>query len=327
MRAAIATAYGPPEVITIIDLPKPSVGPGDILVRIHAASVSAGDWRLRSGQVPAGFGLVIRLLFGWSRLRQPILGSDFSGVVEAVGEGVTSVSPGDAVFGSAGIRMGCHVDYRVLKQTASIAAKPAMLSHVEAAALPFGGQTALAYLRDKARLKSGERVLVVGASGAVGVMAVQIAKALGAQVTAVCSARNAELVRGLGADRVLAYDTADVAGLDQSFDVIVDTVGAPGPRGLTHLLAENGRFLAIVAGLPDMLRAAFINLAGRRRVIAGDAGESAVLIADLGAMASAGALRPVIDSVFAFEDIVRAHARVDTRRKTGAVIVDLAGSR
>ena len=323
MRAAVATAYGPPEVVKLVEVPEPVAGPGDILVRIHAASVSAGDWRLRSGKVPTGFGLIIRLLFGWSKLRQPVLGTDFSGVVKAVGDGVTRFKPGDAVFGSAGFKMGCHAEFRVFPQTASIAAKPDNLSHAQAAALPFGGQTALAYLRDKAALKSGERVLVVGASGAVGSAAVQIAKALGAHVTGVCSARNADLIRSLGADAVVAYDQTDLARLAQRFDLIVDAVGNSGYPGLKHLLDERGRFLAIVAGLPEMLRAAVVNLRGGHRLIVGDGGESAALVSDLAGMAATGVLRPVIESVHSFADIVRAHARVDTRRKVGAVIVEM----
>ncbi|MBK8458298.1 MAG: NAD(P)-dependent alcohol dehydrogenase [Phyllobacteriaceae bacterium] len=323
MRAAVATAYGPPEVVKLVEVPEPVAGPGDILVRIHAASVSAGDWRLRSGKVPTGFGLVIRLMFGWRKLRQPVLGTDFSGVVETVGEGVTRFKPGDAVFGSSGFKMGCHAEFRVFPQTASIAAKPENLSHAQAAALPFGGQTALTYLRDKAALKSGERVLVVGASGAVGSATVQIAKALGAHVTGVCSARNADLVRSLGADAVVAYDKTDLMTLGQRFDVIVDAVGDPGYRGLEQLLTEQGRFLAIVAGLPEMLRAAVVNMSGGRRLIVGDGGEGAALVSDLAGMAATGVLRPVIDSVHSFADIVRAHARVDTRRKVGAVIVEM----
>ena len=322
MRAAIARAYGAPDVVTLTDLPKPVAGPGEILVHIHAASVSAGDWRLRSGKVPAGFGAVIRLMFGWRKLRQPVLGTDFSGVVEAAGQGA-AFKPGDAVFGSAGFKMGCHAEYRVFGAKASIAAKPENLSHNQAAALVFGGQTALAYLRDKGGLKSGERLLVIGASGAVGGSAVQIGKALGAHVTGVCSASNADLVKSHGADEVIAYDRTDVKSLGQRFDVILDAVGDPGYPGLQHLLAEHGRFLAVVAGLPEMLRAVRVNLSGRHKLIVGDAGESAALIADLAGMASRGELKPSIDSVFAFADIVKAHERVDTGRKTGAVIVEM----
>lgn len=325
MRAAIATAYGSPDVVRIVERPKPAAGNGEMLVRIHAASVSAGDWRLRSGNVPAGFGLPIRLMFGFRALRQPILGTDFSGVVESVGEGVERFRPGDAVFGSSGFKMGCHADYRVFKETSSIAAKPANLSHVEAAALPFGGQTALAYLRDKARLSTGERVLVIGASGAVGVAATQIAKAFGAQVTGVTSSRNADLVRSLGALAVAEYDLTDIAKLADRFDVIVDAVGDRGYGVLKHLLTDKGRFLAIVAGLPDMLRAAYVNLRGGPRLIVGDAGESREMIETLAGLANDGRLKPVIDSVFPLERIVEAHARVESRRKVGAVIVDMTG--
>lgn len=323
MRAAIATAYGPPEVVWIAEVPKPVAGPGEILVRIHAASVSAADWRLRSADVPAGFGPMIRLMFGLRKLRQPILGNDFSGVVEAAGVGVTRFRAGDAVFGSAGMGMACHAEYRVLRESAAIAAKPKGLSHVEAAALPFGAQTALAFLRDKAGVKAGERVLVIGASGAVGSAAVQIGKALGATVTAVTSSRNAGRVRALGADAVIEYDRTPVAAWSRPFEVIVDTVGEAGWSALKPLLTGNGRLAAVVASMPDLLRAAWLNLAGHQRIVAGDPGESRQLMEDIAAFAETGALRPVIDGTFPFDDIVKAHARVDTRRKVGAVIVEM----
>ena len=323
MRAAIATAYGSPEVIKFVDLPVPAVGAGDILVRIHAASVSSGDWRLRSGVVPAGLGVLVRLAMGLRKLRQPILGNDFSGVVEAVGGDVSRYRVGDAVFGSGGMRMGCHAEFRTFRETDSISAKPEHLSHREAAALPFGGQTALAFLRDKGKVKAGERVLVIGASGAVGCQAVQIARALGADVSAVTSIGNSDLVRSLGAATVIAHDRSDPLVQDRTYDVIVDTVGQHTYPALRHLLAERGRLLAIAAGLPDMLRSLVVNSVGRHRLLVGEAGESAALMADLAAMASSGAIRPVIDSVFPFPEIVAAHARVETRRKVGAVVVEM----
>ncbi|MFZ1680470.1 MAG: NAD(P)-dependent alcohol dehydrogenase [Rhizobiaceae bacterium] len=325
MRAAVATAYGPPDVVRIVEMPKPVPGPGEMLVRIHAASVSSGDWRLRSGVVPTGFGLLIRLALGFRRLRQPILGNDYSGVVEAVGEGVARFRPGDAVFGSAGGKSGCHADYRVVAENGPVAPKPPGLSHREAAALPFGVQTALVYLRAMGGLKSGESVLVIGASGAVGVGAVQIAHALGARVTGVCSSRNARLVREIGADSVIEYDRADPLAGEARYDMIVDTVGDARIPALRRLARDGGRILLLAAGLPGMARAAIGNLFGRRRLITGEAKESRQAMQEVADMAGSGAIRPVIDSVFAFDDIVRAHARVDTRHKVGAVIVEMVG--
>lgn len=326
MRAAIATAYGPPDVVRIVAMPDPAPGQNEIRVRIHAASVSAGDWRLRSGDVPAGMSIPLRLVMGWRRLRQPVLGNDFSGIVDAVGAKVTAFRVGDAVFGSAGMGMGCHADYKILAETASLALKPEALSHVEAAAIPFGAQTALGYLRDKGKLQPGERVLVVGASGAVGSSAIQIARHLGARVTAVTSARNAGLVRDLGAADALAYDDPGQKADPGRYDMIVDTVGLAGYRDYRDRLAPGGRLLAIAAGLPEMLRAVRVNLAGRHRLVVGEAGESAILMRDIAAMVDAGAIRPVIDRVLPFAEIVEAHARVESRRKVGAVVVAMAGA-
>lgn len=325
MRAAIATAYGPPDVVRIVDMPVPEPGAGQIRVRVHAASVSAGDWRLRSGDVPEGFSVPLRLAMGWRRLRQPVLGNDFSGVVDAVGAKVTAFQVGDAVFGSAGMGMGCHADYKVLDETGALALKPDALSHVEAASLPFGAQTALAYLRDKGKLQAGERVLVVGASGAVGSSAVQIARHLGARVTAVTSAGNAGLVRDLGASDVLAYDVPHPKADPGPYDMIVDTVGAAAYPDLRGRLAPRGRLLAIAAGLPEMMRAVGVNLFGRHKLVVGEAGESATLMRDIAAMAATGAIRPVIDRVLPFAEIVAAHARVESRRKVGAVVVTMTG--
>ncbi len=323
MRAAIATAYGPPAVVRIGDVPKPVAGRGEVLVRIHAASVSAGDWRLRSGVVPAGFGPFIRLALGIRRLRQPILGNDFSGVVEAVGEGVTRFKAGDAIFGSAGMGMGCHSEYRVFKETAALALKPENLSHLEAAAMPFGAQAALGFLQDKAALKPGERLLVIGGSGAVGSAAVQLGRAMGAEVTAVTSSRNADLVRSLGAQKVIAYDRTPLVTAAERYDVIADTVGEAGHGSLRPLLADGGRLAAIAASLPELLRAIVTNPFSRKRILVGDPGESAVLMNEIATRAQSSALRPLIDSVFSFDDIVKAHARVDTRRKVGAVVLDM----
>lgn len=244
--------------------------------------------------------------------------------MQAVGDGVTRFKPGEAVFGSAGMGMACHAEYRVFRETGAVAAKPPKLSHREAAALPFGAQTALAFLRDKAGLRPGERVLVIGASGAVGCAAVQIAKALGAVVTAVTSARNADLVRGLGADAVVEYDRTPLVASSDRYDVIVDTVGEAGWAALKPLFAEKGRLAAVAASLPDMLRAGIINLSGGRRIVVGDPGESRALVEEIAALAEAGALRPVIDSVFPLDDVVKAHARVDTRRKVGAVVMEIS---
>ena len=189
MKAAVYRRYGPPDVVRIEDAPMPEPGTNELLVRVRATTVSAGDSRLRSARVPPGFGLMMRLGFGITGPRKPVLGWDFSGEVAAVGPSVSRFAPGDKVFGT---RMGCHAEYVAVSE-ASVAPMPHRLRFEDAVALVFGGMTSLFYLRDKAKIQPGERVLINGASGAVGTAAVQLAKHFGAAVTGVCSAANAEL--------------------------------------------------------------------------------------------------------------------------------------
>jgi len=228
-------------------------GPDEVLIRIHATTVNSGDWRVRSLEVPAGFGLLSRLALGIWAPRQPILGTELSGVVASVGRDVTTFKAGDAVFAFPGVRMGCHAEYRCMAQDAAVALKPANLSHAQAAALSFGGTTALHFFR-KARLGAGKSVLVNGASGAVGTAAVQLAKHFGAEVTAVCSGRNAAMVTSLGADHVIDYTKEDFTRNGRAYDVIIDTAGtAPFARSRASL-RDGGHLLVVLGGLRDLLR-------------------------------------------------------------------------
>lgn len=319
MKAATCRNYGGPENVRIEAVPRPVPGPDDVLVRIVATTVSSGDWRLRALAVPRGLGVVARLVFGWSRPRQPILGTELSGVVEAVGEKVTRFAPGDAVVAFPGAAQGCHAEFRIVPAEDKIVHKPERLSWEEAAALGFGGATALHFLRDAAGLKPGERVLVIGGSGAVGSAAIQIAKALGASVDATSSAGNLALLRSLGAEQAIDY-AAPETGSPHRYDIVFDTVGAATiAEGLARL-APGGRLVLISADLPQML-ASLKPVGEGRKVIAGPAKESREQIETLAAMAEAGQFRPVIDQVFAFDEIAAAHARVETRRKRGSVVV------
>ena len=242
LKAAVYRRYGPPDVIRIEDVPTPDPEPHELLVRVRAASVSAGDARLRSARVPPGFGLVLRLAFGIIGPRKPILGWDFAGEVAAVGSLASGFAPGDRVFGA---RMGSHAEY-VTVSTNSVAAMPRNLTFEDATALVFGGMTSLIYLRDKAKIQPGERVLINGASGAVGTAAVQLAKHFGAVVTGVCSASNAELVRSLGAARVIDYAKQDFTQSGETYDIIVDAVGNCTFARCERALSPGGRLLLVV---------------------------------------------------------------------------------
>ena len=326
MKAYTYDRVGPPEVLTLKEVPKPVPGDHEVLVRIHATTVTAGDWRVRSLDVPKGFGLVSRLALGFSRPRQPILGSELSGEIEATGKAVTRFRVGDEVFGFTGTRMGCHAEYRCLpeeghgRKDEAVALKPASLGYDEAAALSFGGTTALSFFR-KAKLQPGEKVLVVGASGAVGSAAVQLARHLGARATGVCSTANLAWVRAIGAEQVIDYTKEDFTQIGERYDVIIDTAGTAPFSRCEGSLAERGRLLVVLGSLPEMLRAPWVSLTTRKKVIGGVASWGVEDLRLLAKLAEAGQFRPVIDRRYRFEQMVEAHRHVDAGHKRGNVVL------
>lgn len=321
MKANVYHRYGGPEVVHLANVPKPIPGKKEILVKIYATTITSGDWRIRTLNVPTGFGIFARPMFGFRGPRQPILGSELAGVVEKVGEEVTRFKAGDEVFAFIGSKMGCHAQYQVIKEDEAIVPKPTNLSFEETAALSFGGTTVLHYLR-KAKLKKGEKVLVIGASGNVGSMFIQIAKHFGAEVTAVTSTGNVELVTSLGADKVIDYTKEDFTQREETYDIIADTVRSTSFSKYKHVLKAGGRLLGIAAGLPDMLTMLWMNMKrSSKKVITGVAEERREDLEQLAELAKIGQLRPVIDHVYDFTEMVDAHTRVDTGRKRGSVVV------
>lgn len=325
MKAAACAAYGGPEVVRIVEVPVPVPRDDEVLIRIAAASVSTADWRLRSLAVPTGMRTMVRLACGFTRPRRPVLGTELSGIVVETGRAVTRFAPGDAVVAYPGAGLGCHAEFRAMRESGAIIRKPAALTHEEAAAMSFGGTTALAFLRDKGRLGPADRVLVIGASGSVGSAAVQIARHLGAEVAAVCSGKNLEFVRGLGAHRVIDYERADFADGGERYDIILDAVGATTFEHARCALAPEGRFLMVVAGLPQMFEA-LMSMPRRQKAIAGVVGERREDMEFLAGLAQAGAWRPAIERAYALEEIAAAHARVESGRKRGNVVVSFPGS-
>jgi NADPH:quinone reductase-like Zn-dependent oxidoreductase len=320
MRAAVVTRYGPPEVLDVREVERPSAGEGDVLIRVHATTVTAADYRLRALNMPAGMRLMGRLAIGVRKPRKPILGQVVSGVVEKVGAGVDRFHPGDEVFGLT--PGGGYADYVAVNADGPLALKPEGLTHGEAAALPFGGHTALHFLR-KGRIRKGERIAVYGASGDVGTAAVQLAKHLGATVTAVCSGRNIERIRSLGADIVLDYTTDTIPPAHARYNVVMETVGKTSYSRWKGAMAPGARFLMIAGGVPEYLRMIPTNLFGDHRIIAGVAGADAESMEFLGARAEAGELRPVIERTYPLDRIVEAHRHADTGRKVGSVVIEL----
>ena len=323
MKAIVYEKYGSPDVLELREIPKPAPRDDEVLIKVHATTVTSADWRARTLSMPKGFAFMGRLFFGLSKPRQPILGTELSGEIESVGRAVRRFKAGDQVLAFTGARMGCHVEFRCVSEAAHIALKPANLSYEEAAAISFGGTTALAFLR-RGNVQKGDHVLINGASGGVGTAAVQIAKHFGANVTGVCSTANLELVRALGADKVIDYTTDDFIRSGDTYDVIMDTVGtAPFSRS-KRSLRKGGRLLLVLGTLPDLLKSPWLTLTSGRTVIAGPQSPRAGDLRLLADLAEAGALKAVIDRRYPLAQIAEAHRLVDTGHKRGSVVIAVA---
>jgi NADPH:quinone reductase-like Zn-dependent oxidoreductase len=320
MRAIVYEKYGPPEVLQLKEAEKPTPKDNEVLIRTHVVTVTSGDRRVRSLDVPVGFGLIMRLVFGISRPNQPILGTELAGVIESVGRDVRKFTPGDRVFAFSDAAMGCYAEYKCMPEDGAVVQIPSNLSFEEAAAMSFGGTTALHFLR-KAKLRGGEKVPINGASGGVGTAAVQLAKHFGACVTGVCSFANVELVRSLGANHIIDYTKEDFTQNGETYDVIVDTVGKAPFSRCKASLNEGGHLLLVLAGLPEMLSAPWTSMTSSKKIIAGPAAGGAEELRFLADLAEKGQFRPVIDRCYPFERIVEAHRYVDTGRKKGNVVV------
>lgn len=317
MKAIVCTKYGPPEVLQLQEVAKPIPKDNEVLIKVNATTVTSGDVRIRSSTYAPWFWLPGRILFGLTRPRQPIPGNELSGEIEAVGKDVTRFKPGDKVFGifwwvSFG---GTYAEYRCLPVN-SVAIKPTNMTYEEAAAVPIGGLTALVLLR-KGKIQRGQKVLILGASGSVGTFAVQLAKYFGAEVTGVCSTRNIELVKSLGADTVVDYTQEDFTKSDQTYDIIFDAVMKSSFSHCKDALTQNGFFLTVDFPL---LQAFWTSLVGSKKVMFGTANriEDLVFLREL---IEAGKLKAVIDRFYTLEEAVEAHRYVDTGRKKGNVVL------
>jgi NADPH:quinone reductase-like Zn-dependent oxidoreductase len=320
MRAAVYRRFGGPETVRVEEVPEPRVGPRDVLIQVRASTVSAADRRARSLDVPRSLWLPSVLTLGVRRPRRPVLGMDVAGVVASVGSEVTRFAPGDEVIAMLGARFGGHAEYAVVPEDGAIARTPAALDHDDAVTLVFGGLTARGFLR-QVDLRPGARVLVNGASGAVGTAAVQLAHDAGAHVTAVCRAANAELVTSLGADRVIDYTTTDFTAEATQYDVVVDCVGNAPFRAVRHLLAPGGGVLLVFADLRGLVTAAWHTRRTGHRVVATPGPARAEDLADLAELADAGRYRPVRTATFDLSEITAAHRLVDAGHKRGNVVV------
>lgn len=315
MQAAVYTRYGAPEVLQVKSLSKPNPKDNEILVKIHASAVTSGDCRLRRADPFA-----VRLLFGLFKPKKNVLGGVFSGVVVSVGKNVRKFKVGDEVFGSSYPNFGAYAEFVSLPASAPLAIKPQNISHEEAAAIPFGGMTAFHFLQ-KANIQAGQKVLIYGASGAVGSAAVQIAKYFGAHVTGVCSTANVELVKSLGADAVIDYTQTDFTEKAGQFDVVYETVNKATVSSCVKVLKPGGLLILGASMVSEMLQGAWVSMTGNIKVLSGVIVETSEALDFLKKLLENGQYRAVIDQQFTLGDIAKAHDYVDKGHKKGNVIV------
>ena len=320
MKAAVLIGFGGPDVVQIASRPVPSIKPDQVLVKTLAATVNSGDARIRAKNVPRGFGPVMSLVFGFNTPRIQILGTAFAGEIVAVGETAQGYQVGDRVFGSTEMKMGTHAEYIAINSNAALSHVPSELSPEDAVSLVFGGTTAM-YFSQKTALRQGERILINGAAGSVGIALTQIAHAQGAHVTAVASAKNHSFLKKIGANACIDYTTTNLSGLDETFDVIADCPGTLPYSGHRHLLFKGGRFALITGTLADTLKAPLQSAIGPHKIIGGTALATNSSMAELTRLVSRGTLAPIIDKTFAFDDIQSAYAYVDTGHKRGNVVL------
>lgn len=304
MKAVIYRKYGPPSVLKLVEMEKPEPKHNEVLVKLHASTVTSGDARLRSSNFPPIAWLIVRLIYGLFKPKKEIIGHEFSGTIEAIGKDVTQYKVGDEVLGTPTmLPSGSYTEYLsipVNRKKGVLALKPKALNFNEAAALPVGGMTAL-FLLQKAKLSQGQNVLIYGASGSVGSFAIQIAKAFGATVTAVCSSSNFDMVKSLGADATLDYREKDYASMDQKFDVVFDAVGKTSKSKAKNILKKEGHFTSVQA----------LANPGQKE------------LDELCKLAEEGKLTAFINKTFPLPAIAEAHAYVDQGRKRGNVIIEI----
>lgn len=317
MKAAFYTKYGSPEVLHIKEVAKPIPKENEILFRIHSTAVNSGDVRLRKADPFA-----VRFIFGLIKPKINILGSVFSGEVEKVGENVKNYKVGDSVFGHTDMSFGTYAEYICLPENASIAFKPANISHMEAAVIPFGGVTALHFIK-KAMIQSGQKVLIVGASGSVGSAAVQLAKSFGAVVTGICSTANIDLVKSIGADKVIDYTKEDFTQNGEIYDLIIDTVNTVSVACALKALNTKGKMILSAAGMLQMLQGLWISMTSSRKVITGVVRHKAADIVFLKELVEAGKFKAVIDRTYPLEQISEAHAYAEKGHKRGNIIIKI----
>jgi len=328
VKAVLHTRYGPPDLLQFKEVDKPTPKDNEVLVAIHATTVSTGDCNMRN------FTFVTRSMLPFAKLmfgigkpwKARVLGTELAGEVESVGKGVKKFKKGDRIVASTGMAGGGHAQYACLPETGALVLKADSLSWEEAVSIPFGANTALYFLRDLGKLEVGQQLLIIGASGSIGSAGVQLAKHFGATVTAVCSGANMDLVTSLGADRAIDYTKEDFTTKADTYDVIFDIVGATSFRRCRHALKPHGVFLQNIMGFTGMVGILWTSIAGGQKLKGGVAMENPARMSFIADLVAAGKLRPVIDRSFPLERIAEAFKHVERGHKKGNVVITVAHS-
>ncbi len=320
MKAIVWTKYGPPEVLEYKVVEKPAPKDNEVLIRVHAATVTAGDCELRRFDISILLWLFVRIMIGIRKPRIKILGQELAGEIESVGNKVTQFKKGDPVFAATEMRLGAYAEYACLPGTYAMAIKPTTMTYEEAATIPTGGLNALHFLR-KGNIRSGQKVLICGAGGSIGTYAVQIAKSFGAQVTCVDSRSKLDMLRSIGSDQVIDYTEEDFTKNGETYDIIIDVVGKTSFSRTVRSLSKNGHYILGNPRFAGMIRGLWISMTTGKKVISELASYKPEDLIFLKELIEAGKIKSVIDRKYPMEQVAEAHRYVETGQKTGNVVI------
>ena len=323
MKAILHARYGSPDLLRFEEIAKPAPKDNDVLIKVHATTVSTGDCNMRNFTfVTKSMRPMAKLMFGIGKpWKERTLGTELAGEIAGAGKDVVRFKLGDRVFGSTGMAGGGHAQYACLHENAALAIKPESLTWEEAVAIPFGANTALYYLRDLGKIQDGRQLLIVGASGSIGSAGVQLGKHFGAAVTAVCSGANVEMVKSMGADRVIDYTKEDFTENAETYDLIFDVVGATTFDRCQKSLKPQGVFLSCIMGLPDVARSLWTSITGGKKMRGGVAINNPERMSFIAKLTAAGKLKPVIDRSYPLERVAEAFKHVERGHKKGNVVI------
>lgn len=324
MKAILHTKFGSPDELQLKEIDKPVPKDNEVLINIHATTVTSTDCNVRNFTfVPASFMIPARIMFGIFKPKINILGFDLAGEIEAVGKDVKRFKKGDQVFGGSGTDFGAHAEYKCMPEDGVLTIKPTNMAWEEAAAVFLGAHTALFFLKDKGDIQAGQKILIYGASGGVGTFAVQLAKYFGADVTGVCSTDNMEMVKSLGADKIIDYTKEDFTKNNKTYDLIFDTVGKTSFSQCKGSLKQKGLFLAAVMGLTEIIQILWTSMTGGKKVKGGVAVERVEDLEFFKMLIEAGKLKSVIDRCYPLEQMAEAFLYVEKGHKKGNVVITL----